>query len=312
MMSAILTITLNPAVDVYTSLKRISPTHKLRCDTERRDPGGGGINVARVVARLGGDVTAVFAAGGPIGDYLQQLVRAEGVPNCVVPISGVTRESFTVRETDTQSEYRFVLPGPSVSATEFEACLTAIGKMSGVRYIVASGGLPPGVPEDAHGRIARIANTLGAKFILDASGEPLRQGLEEGVYLVKPNLRELGDLVGEPIEDEPCAVEAARRLIASDKAEIVALSRGSDGATIVTADEAWTAPAVQVPVASSVGAGDSFLGGLVWSLERGDSLRAAFAYALAAGAGALLRPGTELCQAFEVEGLVAKSAVRAL
>lgn len=308
----VLTITLNPAVDVYTSLKRIAPTHKLRCDTERRDPGGGGINVARVISRLGGDVTALFAAGGPIGDYLQQLVRAEDVASCVVPITGVTRESFTVRETDTQSEYRFVLPGPSMAADEFENCMTAIAKMSSARYIVASGGLPPGAPEDAHGRIARIAKSSGAKFILDASGEPLRHGLQEGVFLVKPNMRELGDLVGESLLDESSAVAAARRLIAAGNAEIVAVSRGSDGATIITADEAWSAAAVNVRVASSVGAGDSFLGGLVWSLGRGDALATAFQFALASGAAALLRPGTELCQASEVEALVDKTVLRTL
>jgi 6-phosphofructokinase 2 len=311
-MSAILTITLNPAVDVYTSIARIAPVHKLRCDTERRDPGGGGINVARVISRLGGDVTAMFPAGGPIGDYLQRLVRAEGVKSCVAPIAGVTRESFTVRETDTQDEFRFVLPGPSVSAAEFEACLSAIMEARAARYVVASGGLPNGAPPDTHARIGAIARNMGAQFVLDSSGEPLRLGLAGGVYLVKPNMRELGELVGMPLGDERAALDAARSLIDSGQAEIVALSRGRDGAMIVTAKQAWIAPAVQVPVASSVGAGDSFLGGLVWSLERGDALATAFGYALAAGAASLLRPGTALCQADEVIHLAQTTNVRPL
>ncbi len=311
-MSSILTITLNPAVDVYTSIARIEPVHKLRCDAERRDPGGGGINVARVISRLGGDVNAMFTAGGPIGDYLQRLVSAEGVKSSVVTIAGVTRESFTVRETATGSEFRFVLPGPSVTAAEFEACLDTIGKANAPRYVVASGGLPPGAPEDTHARIARMAKALGARVVLDVAGQPLRLALKEGVHLVKPNLRELSDLVGEPLGDERAALVAARGLIASGQAEIVALSRGSDGAMIVTVDEAWIAPAVQVPVASSVGAGDSFLGGLIWSLDRGDALRTAFAYALAAGAAALLRPGTELCRAEEVMNLAQRAEVRPL
>ena len=311
-MSAVLTITLNPAVDVYTSIARITPVHKLRCDTERRDPGGGGINVARVISRLGGDVTAMFTTGGPIGDYLHRLVHAEGVKSRVVPISGVTRESFTVRETATQDEFRFVLPGPSVSPAEFEACLSTIMDASAARYVVASGGIPNGAPQDTHARIAGIARNMGARFVLDSSGEPLRLGLAAGVYLVKPNMRELSDLVGHPLGDERDALDAARGLISSGRAEMVALSRGGDGALIVTADEAWTAPAVQVPVASSVGAGDSFLGGLVWSLERGDALSTAIGYALAAGAAALLRPGTELCNADEVISLAQKTNVRLL
>ncbi len=310
-MSAIVTITLNPAVDIYTSVAKLAPVHKLRCDAERRDPGGGGINVARVISRLGGDVTAVYPAGGPIGQYLQQLVQAEGVVSHLVRVDGVTRENFTVRETETENEFRFVLPGPVLCAVAFDALLSAMASMSAARWIVASGGLPPGAPADAHARLARMAKDVGARFVLDASGDALRHGLREGVYLVKPNVRELSEFVGAPLDDEQSALDAARGVIASGGAEVVALSRGSDGAILVTADEAWNAPAVPVPVASSVGAGDSFLGALVWSLDRGHALPVALGYALAAGAAALLRPGTALCHADEVMRLAEKAFARA-
>src|SRR5574338_956390 len=138
-MSAVLTVTLNPALDIYSSVPRLVPVPKLRCSTERRDPGGGGINVARVIARLGGDVSALFVAGGPIGDYLQTLVRKEVPDIQVVRSAGVTRESFTVLEEASQQEFRFVLPGPTLSAQEFEACLAAASAAVRPKYMVASG-----------------------------------------------------------------------------------------------------------------------------------------------------------------------------
>jgi 6-phosphofructokinase 2 len=309
-MSDIVTVTLNPALDVSTAAPRISPVHKLRCAHERRDPGGGGINVARVISRLGGDVTAVFPAGGPIGDYLQLLLREEGVRSRAVPIAGVTRESFTVLEQETNNEYRFVLPGPALTPAEFEACLAALDQTSA--WLIASGSLPPGAPADAYAQLAKTAQQRGARFVLDASGEALRLALAQGVHLVKPNLRELQDMLGAPLQDEASMLAAARALVHKGQAEIVALSRGANGALLVTADEAWTAEAVDVPIVSSVGAGDSFLGALVWSLARGDGLETAFRHALAGGAAALLRPGTELCTRADVMRLAELARPRRL
>jgi 6-phosphofructokinase 2 len=310
-MPAIRTVTLNPALDVYTSVPQLAPAHKLRCRAERRDPGGGGINVARVIARLGGDVEAIFPAGGPVGDFLQHLVREEGLPARVVPIAGVTRESFTVLEETTQNEYRFVLPGPTLSAAELDACLAAVSA-GAPRYIVASGSLPPGVRPSAYARLAALAKREGAKFVLDASGEALRQALEEGVHLVKPNLKELRELLNTPLESETDLVGAAQTILRSGKAEIVAITRGAEGALLAMRDEVWIADAITAPIVSSVGAGDSFLAGLVSSLERGDDTEGAFRHALAAGAATLLQPGTSLCQKPDVKRLIPLAVIRRL
>ncbi len=310
-MPAILTVTLNPAVDVYTSVPQLAPAHKLRCNPERRDPGGGGINVARVIDRLGGDVEAAFPAGGPIGDFLQRLVREEGLRARITPIDGVTRESFTVREEASQNEFRFVLPGPPLSSDELDACYASVSA-GAARYIVVSGSLPSGAPADAYARLAVLAKRNGARFVLDASGEALRWALEEGVYLVKPNLRELRELTNAPLNAEADVVEAARTIIRSGKAEIVAVSRGAEGALLATRDEVWTAEAIKASVVSSVGAGDSFLAGCVWSLVRGDQIETAFRYALAAGAAALLQPGTTLCNKADVKRLAQRAVTRRL
>lgn len=311
-MPEILTVTLNPAVDVSTTVEKIAPVHKLRCSHERRDAGGGGVNVARVISRLGGDVAAIFPAGGPIGDYLQLLLRDEGVHNRAVPIAGVTRESFTVAETLTGNEYRFVLPGPTLTQAEFADCLAAVGQAKGVRCLIASGSLPPGAPANAYAQLAQLAKARSAQFVLDASGDALRLALEAGVHLIKPNLRELQDLLGAPLHDDASVIAAARKLVQAGKAEIVAVSRGAQGAFLVTADAVWAADALKEPVVSSVGAGDSFLGALIWSLTRGDAPERAFRYALAGGAGALLRPGTELCDAADVLRLAERAQPRRL
>ncbi len=312
-MQEILTVTLNPAVDVFTSVESIAPGHKLRCLPERRDAGGGGINVARAVKSLGGEVLAAYPAGGPIGEFLQRLVEAEGVKSLVIPIAGDTRESFTVWEQETQSEYRFVLPGPTLSEEAFQSCLSAIAALGkSERIVVASGSLPPGLAHDAYARMATEARQAGAKFVLDASGPALKAALEVGVFLIKPNLRELRELVGAPLDNETSLIAAARQLVEQGRAQIVAISMSAKGALLVTKDQAWAAEAIPVPVSSTVGAGDSFLGAIVWALAAGHGPREAFRYALAAGAAALLTPGTQLCRMADVTNLLAQANPRAV
>lgn len=312
-MPDILTITLNPAVDVSTSVARIAAAHKLRCAPERRDAGGGGVNVARMIRRLGGDVAAAYPAGGPIGQLLQRLVEAEGVPSLVTPIMGDTRENFTVCETETQKELRFVLPGAALSKEELSACLDSVrGAEPSPKYVIASGSLPPEAPANTYAQLAAAAKARGAKVILDCSGPPLRAALDEGVFLVKPSLRELQELVGAEVQDEPALIDATRRLVREGRAEIVALSMSEKGALVVTESEVLRADAIDVPVASSVGAGDSFLAALVWALARGEAVDTALRYAVGAGAAALLSPGTELARADDVLRLADQARPRRL
>jgi 6-phosphofructokinase 2 len=303
-MPAILTVTLNPALDVWTSTARVEPTHKLRCSAAQMHPGGGGINVARVLQRLGADCLALYAAGGETGNVLRSMLAKEQVPGHCIAIAGETRESFTAHETSTGRDFRFVLPGPELAAGEWHACLEFVLSYTPVpRFIVASGSLAPGVPVDFYARLARIARSRGARFVLDASGPALAAALAEGVYLVKPSLGELRQLSGAPLETEAQWRAAAGRLVDEGRAQIVALSLGEQGALLVSKEGALRAPAVSVTVSSTVGAGDSFLGGLVHALDRGETLKDALRRAAAAGAAALLSEGTALCRAEDVEAL---------
>lgn len=306
----ILTITLNPALDVSTSTDKVVDTHKLRCAAAQFHPGGGGINVARVLHRLSSQCLAIYPSGGVTGERLGQMLDQEQVPRHCWRIAGETRESFSVHETSSGNDFRFVLPGPTLETAEWQACLDYLGGLATPpRDVVASGSLPPGVPPDFYARLARLVKARGSRMIVDASGPALAAALAEGVYLFKPSLRELRELTGLPLETAAQQREAAQNLIARGQARIVALSLGAGGAMLVTADKALRASALQVQVASTIGAGDSFVGGLVWALNRGDRLEDAFRHGMAASAAALLTPGTALCQPPDVERLSAEVIV---
>lgn len=303
----ILTLTMNPALDVSTSAGKVTDTHKLRCEAPQCHAGGGGINVARVLQRLGSDCVALYPAGGMNGHRLRQLLDREQVRSHCMPIGGETRESFHVHETSSGRDFRFVLPGPTLDATEWQACLDFVSALPAPPpWLVASGSLPPGVPADFYAQLTRLARARGSRVVLDSSGPALAAALAEGVYLIKPSLRELRELTGLPLDTDTQRLAAARSVIAAGQAQIVALSLGEDGALLVTADQALRANAVQVKVASTIGAGDSFVGGLVWALSRQTDLAQAFRYAMGSAAAALLSAGTALCQAADVNALPGK------
>lgn len=303
-MAEIVALTMNPAIDASTAVDRVVPIHKLRCHGTRRDPGGGGINVARVVHRFGGDVTAVYLAGGSLGRLLHELMDGQGVRSAVVPVSNETREDFTVFEESSQQQFRFVLPGPLVSEDEWRACLDALAKIEWPSsYLVVSGSLPPGVPEDFYARVARLAKQRQTKLVLDTSGPPLLAALKEGVYLIKPNLNELAQLTGTRPRGRAGWVDGCRRIITAGQAEVVALTLGYQGAMLATREHIWRAPRLPIKPLSAVGAGDSFLGAMIWSLAAGHGMEEALRYGVAAGSAALLTPGTELCYPDDVKRL---------
>ncbi len=294
---AVLTVTPNPSIDVAASTEVITPEHKLRCVGLHRDPGGGGVNVARVLARLGTDCLALFPAGGAIGTLLQQRLDEEAVPALALRIEGETRESFTVLERSSGREYRFVLPGPRLAAPEWQACLDRVESLlDAFPWVVASGSLPEGMPNDFYARLARLVRSRGGRIAVDASGGALAAALEEGVDLVKPNLRELRELTGQALADEDEWTRAAEELVRAGKARTVALSLGHRGALLVASGETIRAPALDVEIAGTVGAGDSFLAAMVWRLSCGRPLEDALRHAVAAGTAALLAPGTSLAR----------------
>ena len=300
----ILTVTVNPALDVTTSTDHVVPEHKLRCGQTRLDPGGGGINVSRAIRNLGGTTTALYTAGGPTGQAYRQLLEHEGIAARAIPIAGSTRESFTVDELSTGEQFRFVLQGPQFAEHEWRAVLAAIDReLPEGGYIVASGSLPPGVPDDFYARIAQLAAQRHARAIVDSSGPSLRAALDEGVHVVAPSRRELAQLVGADLADLAAQVAAAQTLVKDGRSALVALTLGGDGAVLVSGDQVLRLPAAAVTVQSTVGAGDAFLAGLVLRLAQGRSAAEAFRTAVASGAATAALPGTGLGDAATVARL---------
>ena len=300
----IVTLTLNPALDLSTATERVDPEHKLRCTTGRTEAGGGGINVSRVIARLGGPTLAVYAAGGPTGEALHRLVDAEGMPGLAIPIEGPTRQNVTVDESSTGRQFRFVLPGAPMAEAEWGACLDAAeSAVVDGGWLVASGSLAPGIPHDAYARLARRMRARGVRLVVDASGPALAAALDEGVHLVKPSGRELGELVGRELPDREAKVAAALELVARGAAQVVALTLGADGAVLVSAEGVVPQSVPPVEVRSTVGAGDSFLAAMVLRMAQGRPLLEAFRAGVAAGTATAMSEGTGLCTRADVERL---------
>jgi 6-phosphofructokinase 2 len=302
-MAAILTLTMNPALDIASSTERVVPAHKLRCTAPRYDPGGGGINVARAVHALGGEAVAVFPVGGPAGEMIRHMLQQEGVAHRPIAIDGFTRESLAVEERQTGRQYRFILPGPEISQKDQQRCLDQLALLAPTAaYIVASGSLPLGVADDFYARVAELSQGLGKRLILDTSGPALKQA-GGGIYLLKPSLRELEDLAGHEVRTQYQQEQAALQLIEQGRSEIVVVSLGPKGALLISGEGSERFAAIPVEARSSVGAGDSMLGGIVLSLSRGLPLHKAVRFGMAAGAAALLGSGTELCRRADVARL---------
>lgn len=303
-MKTVITLTMNPVIDKSTSIEQVIADRKLYCKTPHYEPGGGGINVSRVIRKLGGESMALFPCGGATGEYFLELLGAEKLDCLPIPVQGRTRENFAVVEESSGRQFRFGLPGPHLEEEEWRRCLRVLEtNEKKPDYIVASGSLPPGVPDDFYAQIAGIGKKLGARVIIDTTGEPLRQALQEGVYLVKPNIRELGELMGRELPDEAAQKEIVMELIKSGKTAVVALSLGAGG-VLLASDEGWERlPTPVVPIKSKIGAGDSMVGGIVLSLARDKPLRDSIRYGVAAGAAAVMTPGSELCRREDVERL---------
>ncbi|OKQ00224.1 1-phosphofructokinase family hexose kinase [Paenibacillus sp. P46E] len=303
----IVTLTINPSVDASTGIDKVVPDHKLRCKEASYKPGGGGINVSRAIHRLGGESLALYASGGLHGQLLHEMLGKEGVSHQEIPISGQTRENLIVVEESTGQQFRFDMPGPHFIEGDWEQCLNQLKSLTGKpSYIVASGSLPPGCPADFYGRVIEAVKPWQAKVIVDTSGEALQKAADAGVYLLKPNARELEELAGHAITGDAEVRAAALELIEQGRTEVVLVSLGGEGALLITRDGCEHLKAPEVPVLSVVGAGDSLVGGLVYSLERGWPLRRAVQFGIASGAAAVMNPERQLCKRGDAERLFAQ------
>lgn len=299
----IATLTMNPTIDVALEVDRVMHTHKVRGRGESHAPGGGGICVARVFVRLGGNARCFYLSGGPMGTALDGLLDLHQLVRMKIPIEGETRLCTSVFERESGKEYRFMGEGPVVAESEWQTCLDALGEVH-CDYLVASGSLPRNVPDDFYARVARIANERGIRFVLDTSGSALEQGLAEGpVFLVKPSLGEFRALTGLKLETEDAIAAAAADLAGRGTVEHVVVTMGRDGALLANKDGVLRLPSPDVTAASATGAGDSCVAAMVYALASGQDVREAFRFGIAGGAAAVLTPGSGLAEPTDIRRL---------
>jgi 6-phosphofructokinase 2 len=305
-MKPIVSLTMNPSIDVAWEVDDMVPIRKLRSSPGRADPGGGGINVSRVIHELGGPTLAVYLAGNLTGEFLRKRLESWAFDRRLIHIEGYTRVSAVAYERSSGQEYRIVPPGPEVSESEWQAAIDMLDEVD-ADWLVLTGSLPRGVPADFYARIAKRAKERhGMKVVLDTSGRPLFEALQEGIHVVKPNQRELENLLGRKAPHRDDQEALCRQLIDEGRAEMVALSLGAEGALMVWRDGARFLESPKVEVKSAVGAGDSFVGALTLGLAQNRPIDDAFALAVATGAATVLTAGTELCHRADVDRLYAQ------
>lgn len=309
--ASILTLTLNPALDMATEVPELIPGHKLRCSEPLLDPGGGGLNVSRAIKALGGDSLALVAIGGLTGDRLAGLIRAEGVTFLAILGPGETRQSLTVNETKTGKQYRFMLPGPTWGVAERARVFTLLGATARPGgYSVVSGSQPPGVPVDFPAQLA--ASMPDTRVVLDTSGATLTAAVRHpipGLEVLRMDGPEGEDLAARPLPTLADTAEFAQSLVRLGVAKTVIVARGAEGNVLADADSRLFARAARVQVRSTVGAGDSFVAAFVLSRARGKSNAEALAMGSAAASAAVTTDATQLCRPEDVMRLLPECAV---
>ncbi|MCU0416613.1 MAG: 1-phosphofructokinase family hexose kinase [Cytophagaceae bacterium] len=305
MKNKIFTLTLSPALDKSTAVERVIPESKLRCENPKFEPGGGGINVSRGIHKLGGSSVAIYPYGGHTGELFKQLLTKEGIEQLTIPAQNWVRENFIVVETTTNRQFRFGMPGPELFPNECQQILDILSSNEHeFDYLVISGSTPKGVPDDFYAQVSSIVKQKKAKLILDTSGTALKEAFNKsGVYLCKPNINELSEIVGEQLNTIPQQEKAAMSIIEKGQVEVLVVSLGAFGAFMASKEGVYHVPAPSVNKKSTVGAGDSMVAGITWSLSQGKSLFQSLKYGVACGTAATMNSGTELFKKPDVDSL---------
>jgi 6-phosphofructokinase 2 len=311
MTAPLLTITLNPALDITTGVPRVMSLRKLRCETPHYNAGGGGVNVSRAMGELGVTSEAFVVLGGSTGQQYRHMLDALGLVYTSFEVLDQTRVSFTAIDRSSHEPYRFVLPGPELRPKETRALLLHIAAAvaRGSPYVVASGSVPPGIPDDVYARIARMCRKGRQLFVVDSSGPALAAALEERPHIVRFNHHEARELVGGE-GGSASAQEACSRLIRERKAEIVIVSIGEQGTLVANAAGQFQISPPHVEIGSTVGAGDSFVAALMVGLTRGWPLPKAATYGVAAAASAVAGDATQLCKKSQTDSIYRQMIVQ--
>lgn len=298
----ILTVTLNPCIDKSTVVEKLNPEAKLRCTEVINEPGGGGINVSKALQKLDTPSVALFPAGGHNGNMLCSLLHNEKITFHAVDTKVETRENWIVLEQPTNNQFRFTFPGKEVMEATIITLVDQIRSFSPA-FVIASGSLPPGLPDYFYGLIVKNAKSVGAKCIVDTSGPALQALKGKGAYLIKPNISELCKMLNIEWLEKNEVDDAAQQAIHDGFAELIAVSMGPEGAWLVSQNEKHFATAPKVDKKSTVGAGDSMVAGMAYMLQQNHTLKEVIKFGVACGSAATMNAGTQLFKRSDAEKL---------
>lgn len=295
----VLTVTLNPSIDIGTEADEVITDQKTRCASPFFDPGGGGINVSRVLNRLGIYSDALFTSGGYTGNLLKEMMKEEDIPAIPIESPDKTRQNIAIIDNSIGKQYRFVLPGLVSDLNIWESALQKIDELADqYDYIIASGSLPDGIPESAYSEIATIAKKHNSAFILDTSGSSLIKGIAQGAEFIKPNqeeFQEMKQIFGAATDSELC------ELLFKKGVKNIVHTLGKEKTLLITPESETSFTPPKIKLRSTIGAGDSFIGGMVAGLIKGYTKQQSVGYGISAAASTLQSEGTDLCDAAEVE-----------
>jgi len=310
----IATVTLNPSLDLTVSVDRLVVDDVIRMKGIRKDPGGKGINVSRVVNTLGGATIAYGFIGGHEGGALSVLLAEEGILTSFIAIEGDTRINIIISEMETGTQTRINAEGPRVKVEDLDRLRSRLWKMGGLycaaQFMVFAGSIPPGLPRTTYRDLMEEARERGIKPVLDTDGEALKQGVKAKPYMIKPNTYELERLVGRELRNagDQEIVEAAREVLDMG-VEVVAVTRGKKNAVLVTQNKVYLGIPPKVKTVSAVGAGDSFVAAFLLAVLQGKGFAEAFRWGLAAGSATAMTPGTELLNLEDFHRLLPEAVV---
>jgi 6-phosphofructokinase 2 len=305
-MAKIVTLTFSPSIDKSSSVAEMLPDIKMKCTQLIADAGGGGINVARVLTRLGADVKAIFPVAGLNGQFFTALLDNENICYRSLTTINETKENFVVFDQKSKQQFRFGMPNTELLKNEWESLVKMILLDTDTEYIVVSGSLPKSVSSEVFEMISKIAKGLNAKLIVDTSGTALQTAVSAGAFMIKPNREELGILCGSKNLQSKDIEKAAKSIIKKNDIEIIVVSMGSEGAMLVTAAQTYKLSPPKVEVKSTVGAGDSMVAGIIFGISENLDYKTALQYGIACGTATTMNVGTGLASQVDIEKLFEK------
>jgi len=304
-MAGIITITFNPSLDKSIDAPCLEPDRKLHCSAVGYHPGGGGINISRVLKRLGENPVTSYLSGGFYGKHIQQLLLQEGIESNAIKIKAQTRENIIILDTSSGRQYLLDTPGPVIQSTEWQRLLKLVARQK-AEFIAGSGSIPPGVPVDIYARLARIAHKQNAKLIIDTSGEALQHALAEKVFLIKPNLKELAHISGKENVNRDEAMDYAVSIIGKGRCKNIVVSLAAEGALLASEKYKLKIHAPVVNAVSTIGAGDSMTAGIIYGLAKRMTMPDAVKFGVACGTATTLHPGCLLANKEDIKLLYKK------